>query len=83
MIPWIKVSDILYAEGDTSSNGFACVVFLFPQSECGNEYNTTDQQIVQLVIKNDHERLQGSIDMEGPTAQNKLSPKIIITIIII
>ncbi|KAK9913542.1 hypothetical protein M0R45_037355 [Rubus argutus] len=37
--------DILYAEGDTSSNGLACVDFSFPQSECGYEYeyNTTDQ----------------------------------------
>ncbi|KAM5556388.1 extra-large guanine nucleotide-binding protein 1 [Rosa sericea] len=35
--------DILYAEGDTSANGLACVDFSFPQSEFGYENNTTDQ----------------------------------------
>ncbi|KAJ9669941.1 hypothetical protein PVL29_026481 [Vitis rotundifolia] len=34
--------DILYAEGVTSSNGLACVDFSFPQSEPGDDIDTTD-----------------------------------------
>ena len=35
--------DILYAEGVTSSNGVACVDFLFPEPAYEENFNSSDQ----------------------------------------